>query len=71
MKNYNQALSKIFQEIADLMGILGENSFKVQAYRKIARRLTEEIPLLTGKDFRKQKLKEIPGVGDEIGRAHV
>ncbi|PIZ70736.1 hypothetical protein COY07_06180 [Candidatus Peregrinibacteria bacterium CG_4_10_14_0_2_um_filter_43_11] len=66
MKNYNQALSKIFQEIADLMGILGENSFKVQAYRKIARRLTEEIPLLTGKDFRKQKLKEIPGVGDAI-----
>jgi len=58
----NAALSEIFQQMADVMEILGEDRFRINSYRKVARIVGEmptdvEILLETG------KLAEIPGIG--------
>lgn len=66
MKTYNEDFSRLFHEIADLMAVIGENDFKIRAYRNTARRLEEEIPQLTKKDITIDALKKIPGVGDAL-----
>ena len=58
----NTALSDLFYEMADIMEILGEDPFRINSYRKVARVLADmpmdvEILLAAG------KLAEIPGIG--------
>lgn len=66
MKTYNDDFKKLFNEIADLMSILGENSFKIRAYRDVARKMEEEIDPIIKKGASKSEFKKIPGVGDAL-----
>ncbi len=67
----NVAIAKVFQDIADLLELKGENVFKIRAYQKAVRafeHLPKEIEQMVkeGAD-----LKEIPGVGDAIAKKTV
>jgi DNA polymerase (family 10) len=67
----NTAIAKVFQDIADLLELKGENVFKIRAYQKAVRafeHLPKEIEQMVkeGAD-----LKEIPGVGDAIAKKTV
>jgi len=58
----NAELSELFDQMADIMEILGEDRFRINSYRKVARIIAEmptdiEVMLETG------RLAEIPGVG--------
>ena len=61
----NHEIAEIFQRIGDMLDILGENRFKVLAYRRAA----ENIQVL-GQDLRiywqAGTLQEIPGIGSAI-----
>jgi DNA polymerase (family 10) len=61
----NREMADIFTEIGDMMDILGENRFKVLAYRRAAENI-----LNLGQDIRAYwqagTLQEIPGIGPAI-----
>ena len=64
----NTAIAKVFQDIADLLELKGENPFKIRAYQRAARTIEHlpkemEIMLEEGED-----LKNIPGVGEAIAK---
>ncbi len=64
----NTAIAKVFQDIADLLELKGENPFKIRAYQRAARTIDHlpkeiEIMLEEGED-----LKIIPGVGEAIAK---
>ena len=61
----NSEVARIFNEIADLLEIKGENRFRIRAYRKAAQNienLTENIEELAKKDT----LENIPGIGKDL-----
>jgi len=58
----NLVLSELFDQVADIMEILGEDRFRINSYRKVARTIGEtpadvQSLLATG------KLAEMPGIG--------
>lgn len=60
----NQQIAGIFNEIADLLEIRGENPFRVRAYRKAARSiegLTTDVSPMT-----EEALRRIPGIGHDL-----
>lgn len=64
----NTEIATVFENIADLLEIKGENKFKIRAYSRAAqiiRHLPEEMELMheEGKSF-----TEIPGIGDAIAQ---
>lgn len=60
------SLQKIFEEIADLLELKGENPFKIKAYRYAGRAL-EGIEDLE-KMVSEKRLKEIKGIGEAIAK---
>ncbi len=60
----NQEVARIFNEIADLLEIKGENPFRIRAYRRAAQNIeglpkgVEEIP--------KEELLKVPGIGQDL-----
>ncbi len=63
----NQELARLFTRIADALELKGETGFRVLAYRKAARTLTD-----LGADIetvnREGKLQEVPGIGEGIAK---
>jgi DNA polymerase (family 10) len=64
----NIAIAKVFQDMADLLELKGENKFKIRAYQRAARAIDYlpkeiEIMLEEGED-----LQTIPGVGEAIAK---
>src|SRR4051812_29958662 len=58
----NQELAAIFEQIAELLELKGEDRFRVNSYHRVARTLgdlTEDIEAMAGRGA----LGEIPGVG--------
>ena len=58
----NRELSDIFEQMADLLEILGQDPFRINSYRKVARvigDLTQDIEEL----WKNGKVSELPGVG--------
>lgn len=58
----NQEIATIFDSIASMMELLGENNFRINSYRNAARalqELTEDVERMDQK-----QIKEIPGIGD-------
>ncbi len=56
-------IAKIFEEIADMLEIKGENPFRIRAYRKAARNirtLTNELEKFADEG----RLEQIPGIGE-------
>jgi DNA polymerase (family 10) len=61
----NQEISKIFQEIAQVLQIRGDNPFRIRAYERAAQNiegLGEDIEDLARDD----RLREVPGVGLDL-----
>lgn len=66
MPVHNADIAAIFEEIADLLEIEGDNPFRIRAYRNAARTLRDlgrEVTSLleTGED-----LTELPGIGTDL-----
>jgi len=61
----NKQVAKVFQDIADLLELKGENPFKIRAYQKVVRSI-EHLPVEMEQLVKEDKLKEIPGVGEAI-----
>ena len=67
----NSKVATVFQDIADLLEIKGENVFKMRAYQKAARAIDHyprelKIMIEEGED-----LRNIPGVGEAIAKKTV
>ncbi len=63
----NSEIALIFNQIADILEIKGENPFRVRAYQKVVRvleSLAEEVEEI----YQTRELKNIPGVGEGIAR---
>jgi DNA polymerase (family 10) len=61
----NTEICKIFEDIADLLELKGENPFKIRAYRNFTnavKHLPVELEQLVAED----RLNEVPGVGEAI-----
>jgi DNA polymerase (family 10) len=61
----NKEVAKVFQDIADLLELKGENPFKIRAYQKAARSI-EHLPVEVERLVAEDKLRGIPGVGEAI-----
>ncbi|HKZ22439.1 MAG TPA: DNA polymerase/3'-5' exonuclease PolX, partial [candidate division Zixibacteria bacterium] len=62
----NQQIAKIFEHIADILEIQGENVFKIGAYRRAA----ETIANFAGdiSNLSEKELSELPGIGKAIAQ---
>jgi DNA polymerase (family 10) len=63
----NQEIASVFDEIARLLELRKDNIFKIRAYRKVARsisELSEPVVKLVDED----RIKEIPGAGEAIAK---
>jgi len=58
-------VAKVFQDVADLLELKGENPFKIRAYQKAARSI-EHLPVEIEQLTAEKRLMEIPGVGEAI-----
>src|SRR3989344_739435 len=66
MSIHNADIAAIFDEIADLLEIQGENPFRIRAYRNAARQMESMgVPAadMVAKD---EDLTELPGIGDDL-----
>ena len=61
----NKEIALVFQDIADLLELKGENQFKIRAYQKVVRSI-EHLPLELEQLVAEDRLKEVPGVGEAI-----
>jgi DNA polymerase (family X) len=61
----NKEIARIFQDIADILEVKGENVFKIRAYQKVARTI-EQLPVELDIMVKEDRLREVPGVGDAI-----
>jgi len=64
----NSEVARVFQDIADLLELKGENVFKIRAYQRAARAIEHyprelEMMIEEGED-----LQDIPGVGEAIAK---
>jgi len=59
----NAEIAKLFDRTADVMAVLGVNSFKILAYRKIVRTL-EELPQDIEVLAASKELENVPGIGE-------
>lgn len=66
MPLHNREVARIFDEVADLLEIRGANAFRVRAYRRASRTLTDlsgsVAEMVEGED----DLGELPGIGDDL-----
>jgi DNA polymerase (family 10) len=61
----NQEIVVLFNEIADMMDILGEDSFRVLSYRRAARQL-ESLTEVAADLVRQGRVHTIPGIGSAL-----
>jgi len=61
----NSEIAKVFEDIADLLELKGENVFKIRAYQRVVRSI-EHLPVEVEQLVREDRLKEIPGAGEAI-----
>ncbi len=58
----NAVLSELFEQMADIMEILGEDRFRISTYRKVAR-IISDIPTDVESLLESGELAKIPGIG--------
>jgi DNA polymerase (family 10) len=64
----NSEAAKVFQDIADLLELKGENVFKIRAYQKAARVIDHYPRELEAMIDEGEDLQNIPGVGEAIAK---
>jgi DNA polymerase (family 10) len=62
----NKTIASIFNEIADLLDIKGENEFRVRAYREAARTISGISENITTLAENEEEIKSLPGIGDRM-----
>jgi DNA polymerase (family 10) len=62
----NADIATIFNEIADLLGIQGDNPFRIRAYRNAARAVQDLGRELRDMAGRKEDLTTLPGIGADL-----
>jgi DNA polymerase/3'-5' exonuclease PolX len=65
MPGQNDEVIRVLQEIGDLLDLLGEQRFKVEAYRRAARTL-ESLGEPLARVAARNELDKIPGIGDAL-----
>ena len=60
----NAAVARVFQEIADLLEIKGENAFRIRAYRAAADSVADCPERVA--DLPADRLHELPGIGKDL-----
>ena len=60
----NQDIAKIFNDIADLLEIKGDNPFRIRAYRRAALNIESFAKDVAGMSAK--ELREIPGIGQDL-----
>jgi DNA polymerase (family 10) len=60
----NEDIAAIFDDVADMLEIGGENFFRVRAYRNAARAV-RDFPVAIG-DLSRDRFREIPGFGTDL-----
>ncbi len=63
----NREVAAIFEEIADMLEVLGENPYKIRAYRNAARTL-QDLHASLYEIHRAGTLEELPGIGEAISK---
>lgn len=68
MPIHNADVAAVFEEIADLLDLRGENPFRIRAYRTAARAIRD-----LGRELREmvatgEDLKQIPGIGEDLAK---
>ena len=63
----NKQIAKVFEDIADLLELKGENPFTIRAYQRVVRSI-EHLPVELEQLVREDRLKEVPGVGEAINK---
>jgi DNA polymerase (family 10) len=63
----NKQIAKVFEDIADLLELKGENPFKIRAYQKVVRSI-EHLPVELEQLVKEDRLREVPGVGEAISQ---
>lgn len=66
MPIHNADIAAVFEEIADLLEIEGENPFRIRAYRNAARMVGEYPKDLKSLIDRGEELPKIPGIGADL-----
>jgi DNA polymerase (family 10) len=61
----NSKVAVIFHEMADMLDILGENPFRIRAFRRAAQAI-ENLPESVGAMAEKGTLTKVPGIGSGI-----
>lgn len=61
----NEEIAAVFKEIADMLGLQGDDWFKIRAYLKVVQSIGQLQEPVT-KMLQEKRLREIPGVGDAI-----
>ncbi|MFC1927167.1 DNA polymerase/3'-5' exonuclease PolX [Chloroflexota bacterium] len=64
----NSDVANVFQDIADLLELKGENVFKIRAYQKAARAIDYYPRELEAMIEERDDLRSIPGVGEAIAK---
>ena len=64
----NSDVARVFQDIADLLELKGENVFKIRAYQKAARAIEHHPRELEAMIEEGDDLRSIPGVGEAIAK---
>jgi DNA polymerase (family 10) len=66
MPVHNADIAAIFERIADLLEIQGDNPFRIRAYRNAARQVLSLGVPLAEMVARNEDLTEIPGIGEDL-----
>lgn len=66
MPLHNAELSEAFTELADLLELEGANSFRVRAYRNLARNISSSPESMADLVKRGSDLSELPGIGKDL-----
>jgi DNA polymerase (family 10) len=61
---HNQEIAKIFNEIADILEIRGDNPFRVRAYRRAAQNIDSLAADVA--EISREELLKIPGIGADL-----
>jgi len=66
MPVHNADITAVFDEIADLLEIRGENPFRIRAYRNAARQMESMGVPAADMVAKGEDLTELPGIGDDL-----
>ena len=62
----NSRIAAVFEEVADLLEVQGENSFRVRAYRNAARMVGQQAPGFAARASRGEALGKLFGIGADL-----